>query len=394
MTAIENIEALIKKYFGEDIRISDRSLSNNCIGALVDTNNFQEFTKNFEGRLQRLSEKVTDSVQRKEVIEKIKNLAEKTGYKWAGAYSELVALDFFLGSGYIDNPKFINRFDISHYPHSLAAMNSRKSIDIDFSFDLRLKKYYTDIKSLIPTQVEILDMIIDNVLQKSEKKNVLIGVDDLKPDSLVNFQDVINKEKDKIEKILLDGIKSGKTHIIYTTTKGFSYNFNISYSGMLSTMQTKDPYELAKFDKYKYLNYYNKLLDTDYSLLTFVVNPWFNNQIGDFCNFNKLYYRSVSRRVFIEFKNDITPAASIFKEIKNKSKITISDISTSIAGILFIEDKSVKKDEDDILYKVYLYLNPNYKNKTPLTNYDFASAFNKGTLFELMEIDDFREDNY
>lgn len=393
MSPVENIEKLIEKYFGEKVKIQNKSLSNNCIGALVNTDNFQEFTKNFEERLQSLSEKVTDGEQRKEIIEKVKNLAEKTGYKWAGAYSELIALDFFLSSDYIDDSKFINKFDISKYPHCLAARNNKKTIDIDFSFNLGVNTYFTDIKSLIPTQVEILDLIIDNVLKKSGQKNILIGVDDLRPDSLINFQYVIDNEKSKIEKELLNGIRNSKSHTTYITSKGFCYKFNISYTGSLSTMQTKDPFELARFDKYKYLNYYNKLLDTEYSFLTFVVNPWFNNQIGEFCDFNKLYYRNVSRRVFIEFKNDITPASQIFKEIKNKS-ITINDISTSIAGLLFIEDKSIEKDEDGILYKAYLYLNPNYKNKTPLTNSEFAAAFHKQPLLEMVEIDDFSEDNY
>lgn len=261
MNAVENIESLVKRYFNEDIRIKDKSVTNNCIGALISKDNFKEFKKNFEDRLERLVGKITEKSQRKEVIEKIKNLAEKNDRKW-----------------------------------------------------------------------------------------------------------------DK-------------------TKNGSDYVFNIGYTGTLLTMYSNNPYELAEKDKYKYLNYYSKLLDIDYSVLTFVVNPWFNRQITNFCDFNRVYYRSVSRRVFMEFKNDATPAALYFRDIKNKA-ITVSDISTNIAGLLFIEDKSVKRDTDGILYKAYLYLNPNYANKKPLTVYDFSSAFEHSPISKMFEIDDFQHDNY
>ena len=143
---VENIEFLIQKYFAQKVLIKDKTITNNCIGALVAENNYDDFKRNFEERLQRLSLKFTDSEQRKEIVEKIKNLAETTGRKWSGAYSELVALDYFLNSDYIINPKFINKFSVSEYPDCLAAKNNKQTIDIDFSFELKCKKFYTDIK--------------------------------------------------------------------------------------------------------------------------------------------------------------------------------------------------------------------------------------------------------
>ena len=188
-----------------------------------------------------------------------------------------------------------------------------------------------------------------------------------------------------------------KKRVVYTSQNGSQYVFFISYDGLLTTMHSKSPYELARFDKYKYLNYCDKLLDSDYSLLTFVVNPWFNHQIEDFNDFNEIYYRSVCRRVFMEFKDDKTPANTWFEGIKDAT-ITVSDISRSIAGILFIEDKSVQKAENEPLYKSYLYLNPNYKNadkrKDSLKEYDFTTAFDYCSYAKMMKIDDFQDDNY
>lgn len=236
-------------------------------------------------------------------------------------------------------------------------------------------------------------MIIENVTKNSFQKNIIIGVEDLHPESFIDLQYVVKSETNRMEAELLKAVNNTQGHVDYITEKGFSYHFRISYNGMLSTMQTMNPYEIARLDKYKFLNYCNKLLDTDYSFLTFVVNPWFNRQILELGDFTKFYYRSVSRRVFVEFKNDTTPAYLYFKDIANNS-ITLGDISSNIAGILFIEDKSIETDDDGILYKGYLYLNPNYKNKRPLTIFDFSLSFENLPISKMMEIDDFREDNY
>ena len=388
---VENIEYLVNKYFGETINIKNKSLVNCCISALVDKTSYREFSFNFEERLKRLSKKITDKEQRKQVVEKIKNIAEKTGYKWSGAYSELVALDYFLDSDYLMNHKFINIFNASDFPCSLPARNGRKTIDIDMSFDLRENHYFTDVKSLIPTQIEILDTIIEDVSKKNP--NVLIAVNNYKPESIIDFQNVIENEKNKIKDEIIKGIETKQTHISYTTEKGFVYEFVISYKNVLSAVHVKSSYELAKKDKYKYLNYHSKLLNKDYSFLTFVVNSWFNRILDSYDDFDQIYYRSVSRRVFMEFKNDKTLAKNYFKDIKDTT-ITVADISTSIAGILFIEDKSVKGDGDGLLYKSYFYLNPNYKWKKALTERDFASAFSCSTFSELSYIDDFQDDNY
>ena len=59
MNAVENIEHLVKKYFNEDVSICDKTISNNCIGALVYEDNYGEFKRNFEERLSRIAGKIT-----------------------------------------------------------------------------------------------------------------------------------------------------------------------------------------------------------------------------------------------------------------------------------------------------------------------------------------------
>ncbi len=47
---VENIEFLIQKYFAQKVLIKDKTITNNCIGALVAENNYAKYitSKGFE----------------------------------------------------------------------------------------------------------------------------------------------------------------------------------------------------------------------------------------------------------------------------------------------------------------------------------------------------------
>ncbi len=81
-----------------------------------------------------------------------------------------------------------------------------------------------------------------------------------------------------------------------------------------------------------------------------------------------------------------------FPKMKNYS-ISIAEISNSIAGVLIIEDNSIVQKSNK-LYDVYMYLNPNYKCKKPLSVFDLQSLFSGSKLCELKDMDDFFDDNY
>ena len=150
---------------------------------------------------------------------------------------------------------------------------------------------------------------------------------------------------------------------------------------------------MAEAYKYKFLDYGNKLIDNEYSVITIVKNPWFNEETVDFGDFNNLFYRSLSRRTFMElFKMD-----NFAREVSNfysQSDLRVSDISKSLAGIVFIDDNSAYTKSRENLYDAYFYLNPNYANREPLTIRKIEKFFHNSFLSQIKDFDDFKWDNY
>lgn len=124
-----------------------------------------------------------------------------------------------------------------------------------------------------------------------------------------------------------------------------------------------------------------------------VKNPWFNEETVDFGNFNNMFYRSLSRRTFMELAKNDFPAKDYSSAYKTE-KIKVCDVSKSIAGIVFIDDNSVRSKYYKSLYSAYIYLNPNYKNKTPLSIRSIEKFFRNKYEVQIKDFDDFKWDNY
>jgi hypothetical protein len=160
---------------------------------------------------------------------------------------------------------------------------------------------------------------------------------------------------------------------------------------VLMTIKEINPYKLADNYKYKILDYYNKFLITEPSLITFVINPWFNEEIMlPDPKFTDAFLRSFSRRIFMELIRDESDLSVLHPALNGKG-IKISDIAHKVTGIIFIMDRSVLKTGSDI-NDVHIYLNPNATN-TVLRDNDFGIlswSAGKSQPF----IDDFADDNY
>ncbi len=150
---------------------------------------------------------------------------------------------------------------------------------------------------------------------------------------------------------------------------------------------------MAEAYKYKFLDYGAKLLDDEYSVITVVKNPWYNGEVVDFGDFNNIFYRSLARRTFMElFKKD--SLAATFSRQYAQSSVRVSDIPRALAGIIFIDDNSAKSRTAENLYSSYIYLNPNYAIKEPLTVRRLEKTFHNNFESQIRDFDDFKWDNY
>jgi hypothetical protein len=399
MNAMENYKTLVDLIFERSIDIPNSNNRNNCTGALVNSDNYSIFRNNFIERLKRIyCYFKADTVAIDNIINTVKSIALAKGYKWSGPYSELVCLDYWIQFKNIQNMKYVHRGNVNDFPDSIAKDIGQTEIDLDLSLDLSFCKIYMDVKSLIPTHLELVDQILDKLEKRVGTKDYLIGIDDLfEVDYLRTKKDYIYELQSGtlIEK-LAECISKKENYYEHTLVSGEKAKFRIAYSGngtntVLMTQRSMYPYRLAQDYKYKVLDYYNKLLKTKPSFITLVTNPWFNKEMNDFDGFNEEFYRALSRRAFIELSRMTDDMGDLYPELKGKG-LKICDVSKLITGIIFIEDHSIQKNDKEI-YKTYIYTNPNAENKK-LTKYDFDILHWSLNTIQPSMIDDFNYDNY
>lgn len=401
MTDVENIEKIIFDVFGVEKHIKNKKNTNKCISPL-NRKPLNVFAFNFLNRLSRLKrifEGRLDEIN--DICEKIKNIGEAKEHQWAGPYSELVALDFY--SQFSENlgVSYINILPISEHKDSIPARNGQKEkIDIDLCLQLKHDKIYTDVKSFNCIHLQIFDSIFEEIEEFSSKslgKSIMVGVDNL---SEIDYREVKNhlgSEKNKIKRELKKAVAENLKTLVYESGDGLKFNFKINYlsqkSAFLSTVKEYSPFAMAESYKYKFLDYGNKLLDDEYSMITIVRNPWFNEETVDFGDFNNFFYRSLSRRTFMELLKIDSPAIDCSKSYSSRD-ILVSEVSKNLAGIVFIDDISPSSKNQENLYSVYIYLNPNYSIKNPLTIRKFEKYFRNEFECQIKDFDDFKHDNY
>lgn len=379
MNAVENIQYLTRKYFDIEFKVTQKqeSFSNNCTGALIRNGYFHEFRANFIGLLQRLSSYYKTQQARQAIANKLKELAISDKYGWAGYYSELIALDVYALSSAISNINYINIFE--KIDGALAQRMAQRKIDIDLSFILNNKKYYTDIKAFKSLNTELYDDITQTAMKlvKNELKlQTIIAVDNLEPITDEETS-LLGKNKKEIIDCILDGIRKRQMIINYTATNNLNIRFKISYDHVLSTITTKNPIDMADVDCKKIYKYANKLLASQPSLLTFVANQWFNKEIiNPDSDFFKIYFKKVATNVFVNKSLNC---------ITDKSNITFKEFTENLSGLIFIIDNSIKSSK--CLYDLYIYFNPNATNADSGDCFSgFEKAFENQQLIKLIDI--------
>ncbi len=397
MTDVENLQNIIKSVFGVEKIIKSRDNTNRCIAPL-NKKPLNPFAKNFLRRLSRLNKYFRDDEKAiNNICERVKNIGEAKNSQWAGPYSELVALDFYAQYADYFAVSYINVIDINLHKNSIPFFNGQKEvIDIDLCLNLPDKKIYTDVKSFNSIHLNIFDEIFEAVEEYSLlslSKSVMIGVDNL---SSIDYHDVkshLGYEKRKIFRELTSAVAKNERILRYTSSSGLIFTFRIEYSDTISTVKEYSPFAMAEAYKYKFLDYANKLVDDEYSVITMVKNPWFNQETVDFGDFNNIFYRSLARRTFIELSR-MKESARLYSNSICSDCVSVKSVADNLAGIIFIDDNSFNSKNQYSLYSAYFYLNPNYANLKPLTIRSLEKYFRNGLEIQIKDFDDFRWDNY
>lgn len=404
-------QTLIQETFPDCDLNNYKETDNACVQAI---NNDRESNKNFNDnfceRLNRLKEFYkSDSKTISNIAQVLIEIASKKGSKWAGPYSELIALDYWTQFNYYSNTEFIYKEDVNDAPGSIAKIINQKIIDIDTVITtVSGKKIYNDIKSFTSLHDELINAIIKNLRSKIINNNFLIDVDNIYDIDFFRLKlDLQHEINGNLLDELIKAIGKKDKGLSYMLKSGNTIKFKISYyeknkNTVLLATRYRDSYRMAKDYSYKILDYNNKLMIDEPNMITLVINTWFNREVfiknkkvinehSAICEY--AFYRSLARRVFFDLANNNDEMYKYYSAFQ-QSSLKISDISKLISGITFIIDNSINNlcNVEKHLYDTYIFLNPNATNGK-LDEYDLKYV-NYNSSLSVTMIDDFKYDNY
>lgn len=379
-TAAIKYQQLLDSVFGVGVcqiktTNADRNVVTDAIAAASD---YSQFSMNFTARLKRLAKAYRGHKSENELL----NLAKLVNdcQNWQGAIAELAALDFYISdTNWLIEPPNIN---ISIDPsQSLASRFGLQEANLDLHF--AEPDVYSDVKVLKDNVNEILDGVFARVWP-THLPHILPSYP---RDG--NFK-VLQQNRGAIEQFLqTETANSSQPTYIDCGSIVPELSIRLLWGpGTLIADSSYSPYRHAKEHEFLPFLHAKKFVTSRPFILTFVTFPWFNNTIQSHGETNKIFYRSLSRRVFCRYRFDSVKYATMFENYNGSE--SLYDVSRCLDGILFLEDNAILgNDPNSVNVRGYLYENPNSHQKLSMTTFEeHLRAIVNG------DRDDFVHDNY
>jgi len=381
MNSLETYNALITRYFGNGTARCDtgRTASNHVIGALNHAQ-FECFKTAFQKRIERLSARYKGNHGLPHLLSAVNEVGSERN--WEGAYAELVAIDFLnANTDYLTQPISLSRTVPAS--ETLAGDMGMKNVNFDGYFDDFGISF--DVKVLSDKSRNILDGIISQVVKQLGLSRTTIQPEYPLDEDFVLFEQNRPALYNELLNAISNDAKAKPTHIRSTILPPLSYRM-IWGSGVLTTVSTYDPFRHAATHHRLLFKHAKKFAKTSPCLIVFVIFPWFSEKLADISGSNEEFYRAFCRRFFCQYAKDNRSATTVIKGIRGE--ITISEVTSSLSGVLFLEDHSITTstpDEQNV--KAFAYLNPNASHRVNR----FSRCYLKT---HRVWIDDFENDNY
>lgn len=352
-----------------DFKPKNKVEQNNITGA-VGTTNFPSFTTSFNARLEDISkflaeQKGADYELWKKTIFDVLN---KIGVNKLsdGAWAELCAIQSFIPM--VSDYGYSLRCEIDvDAKQTLGKEHEKSGTNYDLGIDDNL---LIDVKILGDKTLRLIQEKADKAIKnKNLKASFLPQID-----HDIDFEE-ITKNLQRIQQEIDYMLDSQETYMQSKILPALSYRI-IWESGILSSISSHSPYAYAEQNHHLIFKHFSKLHRKKPTILVYVVFPWFSDrQVSfGFQGDDSVIFRSMARRIFMQYKNK-----------KNPDYPHLPKNATSyLSGIIFIKDGSIKNEKN----KLFMYMNPNAKNKVKGFMLDCLKYFANGSF------DDFSGDNY
>ena len=304
---------------------------------------------------------------------------------WEGAYAELAAYDV-MWNDFVMTPLELDK--TMPATDSYASEMGHRAINEDgYLPDYGL---YFDVKILADTVGAILkDVIAEAIKQSGQTARC-----DILPEYPIDDDDeeygganrrlLLNELIDFLK--AYNTVSKGKKLFRSRVIPRLAYR--VLWGGGVNTaIHEYSPYRHAEEMRHLvFKRYTKKIMKNEMFVLVLVKFPWYNNLVSSYIDADHVFYRSLARRTFCEYLNDSTLMSSIVPKFMGKE--TVDEVSRHLAGIVFIDDNSIKEDS----YSCNVILNPNALNTHERARDYLMHLVQKGDKRGLF--DDLRHDNY
>lgn len=354
MTKLNTYAALVDDIFGPGSATfnTESNDSNDVVGALASTTDFDVFRKNFVARLHRLKAAIQANHKiSNPILSAVNGVARLSG--WEGYYAEIVALDYFLS-------------DPETGPENIALDVTRPASDaIASEFGMSNINYDLCVPSLgIVTDVKILSDksggILEGIFKEFRSKKGIARLN-IQPSYCEDEDyDIFQKNRAQLLKELIEEIDTTIRPPYFRSKiiEGLSYRFSWD-AGVVIGESSYDSETHALNHQRLLVTHAKKYSRKDPSIIIFVVFPWASERIMIFSKM-KIAQEFIHNLGTLFF--DTTTSSSVQARTINsniKTDISLADVSRHLSGILLIEDDSILATDEDLISQVSYIFNKN-----------------------------------
>lgn len=368
---------LLDNIFGPGTARFDRAseATNNVIGALARTTDYFEFRRNFEARLQRLASAVTaDPSLQSEVTAALNRIVESG---WDGAFAELAALDYFL----IDPPTGPGNVMLDATVPATETLGSDLGMT-QANHDLRFPQLGVslDTKMLTDKTGDILDGIFEAFRKNKNIRSLLINASYDPDDDYASYA----QNRQALLKELIDNVDvhARPPRLASRVIPGLSYEFMWN-AGVSISAREYSPLAHADHHHRLLFGHAKKYSRAEPTVLVMVTFPWAGERVLQFDQeITRLFFRTLGERFFIDYLTKAEPARSF--NSKFRTSISAADVTRHLSGLVFLEDRIVKGEEDSDVKIAASYLwNPHAIH--PLSGHAFERVLQGRGAYDLSQ---------
>jgi len=364
MNDLEKYENVIQSIF-EEFKCK-KFEGNNFSNAIISDSNFKEFKKSFLNKTKNIKSLVkskdieSNEKWKKTIFDILNAIADEKNHE--GAWAELCALETFFKIGNRGMVKLDSEINVDGNC-TLGQFHKKTITNYDLSLGDNL---LIDVKILSDKEQRIIQDLCDTETNGTEVT--------ILPE--ISYQLEYGTVTSNVKKIIAEikvAINSNQSNYKSDVIEDLSYKIQRGH-GVLMAVGTHHPYQYAENEHKLVFQHFNKLHLTIPTMLVYVIHPWYSNSslANGLEKSNELVFRSIARRLFIQYKN------------KKVATHLPNNAAENLTALMFIVDNSTKNEPN----KIFFYTNPNAKNKM----YSLCKDMIKDTL--QCNYDDFEYDNY